>query len=175
MNHTLMSTELDSIKSIAALTDVDNELRQVLSARFVQVTDPVWLARIDRWATALESGCYDQTRDALRDHEGFCCLGVACDIFDVGLWEKSYKDDYLYMDKTGSLPGKVGSWYGINPNKKSSTTHAVVRVPGLEGFYYLSDLNDMGCTFTLIALLIRYTYGVNVESSPIYHQLNVTA
>lgn len=34
-----------------------------------------------KWVNALRSGEYQQTKGCLQDSEGFCCLGVACDIF----------------------------------------------------------------------------------------------
>lgn len=36
---------------------------------------------IIRWVKALRSGNYKQTIGGLQDERGFCCLGVACDIF----------------------------------------------------------------------------------------------
>jgi hypothetical protein len=32
------------------------------------------------WINALRSGEYAQTRKALRDDKGYCCLGVLCDL-----------------------------------------------------------------------------------------------
>ena len=34
------------------------------------------------WLEALRSGKYKQTKNTLRTPEGFCCLGVLCDIHD---------------------------------------------------------------------------------------------
>lgn len=39
-----------------------------------------------RWADALRSGKYDQVNGVLRSSFGYCCLGVACDVSDVGCW-----------------------------------------------------------------------------------------
>ena len=40
----------------------------------------------ERWLQALESGKYNQTKEVLNDGKGgFCCLGVACDIFEEEL------------------------------------------------------------------------------------------
>jgi hypothetical protein len=39
-----------------------------------------------RWLAALESGEYEQTDGHLRHGDRFCCLGVACDVFDDGEW-----------------------------------------------------------------------------------------
>jgi hypothetical protein len=37
--------------------------------------------RMQKWADALRSGDYKQTRDTLQDKKGYCCLGVACEVF----------------------------------------------------------------------------------------------
>jgi hypothetical protein len=36
---------------------------------------------IKKWVKALRSGKYKQTKYNLQDKTGYCCLGVACDIF----------------------------------------------------------------------------------------------
>jgi hypothetical protein len=46
-----------------------------------------------KWIEALRSGKYPQGHGALRSSDGYCCLGVLCDV----------------------LPSEVGSW-SINPN-----------------------------------------------------------
>jgi len=37
--------------------------------------------QIQKWVLALRSGEYSQTKGTLQDEQGYCCLGVACDIF----------------------------------------------------------------------------------------------
>lgn len=39
-----------------------------------------------RWIEALRSGRYEQTTDTLRFGNGFCCLGVACDVINPDAW-----------------------------------------------------------------------------------------
>ena len=34
-----------------------------------------------KWVAALRSGKYKQIKRRLRDKKGFCCLGVACDVY----------------------------------------------------------------------------------------------
>lgn len=38
------------------------------------------------WLTALRSGKYKQGQSSLRNGDSFCCLGVACDLFDATGW-----------------------------------------------------------------------------------------
>ena len=40
-----------------------------------------------RFLAALRSGKYPQSRDGLRNKEGYCCLGVACDVYNPKGWE----------------------------------------------------------------------------------------
>lgn len=47
----------------------------------------------DAWLTALRSGKYEQTKETLRDNNGFCCLGVLCDILDPGGWNELGVDE----------------------------------------------------------------------------------
>lgn len=37
--------------------------------------------QIEKWVAALRSGKYQQTKDQLQNEYGYCCLGVACDLF----------------------------------------------------------------------------------------------
>lgn len=46
----------------------------------------------DKWLTALRSGEYSQTSYSLRDENGFCCLGVLCDIIDPEGWCGNLED-----------------------------------------------------------------------------------
>lgn len=61
-------------------------------------TDPV--TKLDpafkaKWVEALRSGAYTQTKGRLRSPEnGFCCLGVACDLIDRDRWSTEVKYNY---------------------------------------------------------------------------------
>lgn len=50
----------------------------------------------ERWIAALRSGDYSQSLGCLQDHNGWCCLGVLCNIVDGTQWvepDESYEDD----------------------------------------------------------------------------------
>ncbi len=55
---------------------------------------------IQKWVEALRSGKYLQTTSALQDKQGYCCLGVACELFIPKI------DQNLNSDMTirGSVP-----------------------------------------------------------------------
>ena len=48
------------------------------------------------WLEALESGKYGQTRGTLKRSEGFCCLGVVCELFDSSKWAH-INNGYVYQ------------------------------------------------------------------------------
>ena len=67
-----------------------------------------------RWVEALRSGKYMQTQGTLRNGEGFCCLGVLCDIVKNDLnieWEyekfENGADLWSFDHEDGIIPGSV--------------------------------------------------------------------
>jgi hypothetical protein len=109
-----------------------------------------------QWVTALRSGEYTQASSNLRTEEGFCCLGVLCDLYskDTGTeWEVNHTADakpipfYSFVNEGSFLPIAVVNWAGL---EKSSP-----EVIALEGEAELAQLNDSGSTFTQIAQLIE--------------------
>jgi hypothetical protein len=71
-----------------------------------------------KWLEALRSGKYKQTTGVLRSAEGFCCLGVACDLVDPDSW--STPNDFGYTHgaaRTTAIPGNdvqkamFGDWF----------------------------------------------------------------
>jgi hypothetical protein len=77
-----------------------------------------------QWVAALRSGEYQQGRNFLRTDEGFCCLGVLCDLAakaSIGVyWSEPtaaptldgrvYDDVQACCDSTGLLPAAVMCW-----------------------------------------------------------------
>ena len=47
----------------------------------------------DKWLEALRSGEYSQTTETLKDENGFCCLGVLCDVIDPDGWKNISSED----------------------------------------------------------------------------------
>lgn len=41
---------------------------------------------LNSWVAALRSGKYSQARQRMRGDQGYCCLGVLCDIIDPRGW-----------------------------------------------------------------------------------------
>lgn len=96
-----------------------------------------------RWIEALESGKYIQIANRLRDAGiGFCCLGVACEISELGKWEGS-----IYIVKTEEQPSS-GSY--LSP---SILDYLQMTDDERE---YAVQMNDAGhCSFKEIAAFFR--------------------
>ena len=101
----------------------------------------------EKWLNALRSGEYQQTQTALRKEDGFCCLGVLCDLYgkehnvewklvDAGIY-------YEFQDKKAILPLSVIEWAGVEDDNPE-----ICETP-------LSRLNDNGSTFNEIADFIE--------------------
>jgi len=103
-----------------------------------------------KWVSALRSGEYQQTQRRLHDENGFCCLGVLCDLYikeNQLEWEPSsyYNNAYMFQDMATVLPLSVMEWVGVeevNPYVNG-------------GPFTLAELNDNGTTFNVIANLIE--------------------
>jgi len=101
-----------------------------------------------KWVDALRSGEYQQTQERLRKEDGFCCLGVLCDLYikeNNVEWEINEVDGYFYEKNSAVLPPSVVGWAGVEDSNPY--------VNG--GIGTLSGLNDKGFTFNEIAGLIE--------------------
>lgn len=108
------------------------------------------LARREKWAEALESGKYAQTKGRLHDDNGYCCLGVACDLYakEQNLrWARIGVDVYDFDGKIGLLPDSVASWLGV------TSTSGDFQEDG--SYESLAGKNDQDATFAEIAAIIR--------------------
>jgi len=100
-----------------------------------------------KWLAALRSGDYKQTKEALRDEEGFCCLGVLCDVHRIEN-KKRWQKGFNYYDENTILPHEIVNWAGLkncNPGIEDSSICIST----------LADLNDEGKTFKEIADIIE--------------------
>lgn len=79
-----------------------------------------------RWADALRSGDYEQTKGSLNDGKGYCCLGVLCDLYaqDHGTgWEPCNKhagNNRVEGTLTSAwLPREVADWAMLSEEEVS--------------------------------------------------------
>lgn len=104
---------------------------------------------------ALRSGEFHQTRGRLRDDNGHCCLGVACEVYlretGDGEWGKPRDATglrYFYLDghpDAAMLPVAVTDWLGFD------NTTGAYDGPGVS----LMSLNDAQAPFETIADVIE--------------------
>jgi hypothetical protein len=92
------------------------------------------------WLEALRSGNYEQTRFYLRFGDGYCCLGVLCDLHPDVDWIRNISECAFYPfgveeRDLGNLPDKASSWSGLTNDQKN----------------ILMSMNDWGKSFEEIA------------------------
>ena len=96
---------------------------------------------------ALRSGEYKQTTEALQDENGYCCLGVMCDVFEKetgGRLRKEDKTGHIYGGELDDQEG-VQRWVGLRHHDGTSKNDSS-----------LVSLNDYnGYTFSEIADFIE--------------------
>lgn len=96
------------------------------------------------WVEALRSGKFAQAKECLRDKHGYCCLGVACELFRVhegyGEW-----DGEAFLENTGDMPEDVRVWLGLRSTNGAMGERAET----------LASRNDSGMPFAVIADIIE--------------------
>lgn len=107
-----------------------------------------------KWVAALRSKEYEQTKGALHNQVGYCCLGVACDLYQsevgdlsVEVHDNDHERITYYDNEGGILPPKVRDWLGLTDDS------AVYREP--YGMFSLVSANDSGRTFEEIADIVE--------------------
>lgn len=109
---------------------------------------------INKLVDALRYGEYKQTQKCLRDENGYCCLGVACDIYNKetgeGYWGAF--NQFLSGPETEYqiLTYTVRDWFGF------CSKNPLVALAGTTE--QLAALNDRGFSFAEIADLIEKEY-----------------
>lgn len=103
----------------------------------------------EKWIKALESGAYDQAQMRLKSPQGWCCLGVLCELVEPN-WETTQHgskgnprtSDGIQIGLSGILTPQGLEFFGLTHDE-------------MEKAY---DLNDVkGYSFPQIAAWIRET------------------
>lgn len=103
-----------------------------------------------KWVAALRSGEYEQTRLRLRADDGFCCLGILCELAVVdgvippAILPTNYVCWAYGDDCTSNLPPAVQDWAGL-----TAPLGDAVKIDGhLDA---LAVHNDAHVTFAVLA------------------------
>lgn len=112
------------------------------------------------WAEALESGRYPQSGRRLRDENGYCCLGVACEVFRLETGEGKWTDEdvpLLAFDagdepRSAYLPAQVYRWLGLQEDNPKLV------LPSGNGTDCVTANDMLRMDFTAIAAALRRTY-----------------
>jgi len=89
------------------------------------------------WAKALRSGKYTQTNGTLANQNGYCCLGVACEVYQkyigdlnvVRVSDYDFNDRDYHIEYDGSdatLPDKVCQWLDIERGGSFEDTGSLI-------------------------------------------------
>lgn len=133
---------------------------------------------VRQWVKALRSGHYPQTAQTLRDGLGFCCLGVACDLYDPNGWAPvsiagGPNDQCAFGDDEMLLHDDVARWLGVGDRSPAVSLSLLTEQDHehlstrdkthyedilTKGRIHLTDLNDAGFSFNRIADLIEQEF-----------------
>lgn len=120
-----------------------------------------------KWLAALRSGEYEQAKEHLKCGTGFCCLGVATDLYikDAGnggwVADEDGVERFAYREELegGVLPRAVMSWMGLeqrNPDVEVPVAEEDQSIfNGPTRRTDIAELNDGGATFLEIADIIE--------------------
>lgn len=100
-----------------------------------------------KWVAALRSGEYKQATGRLRSDDGFCCLGVLCDLHSKETGE-GWGPAYTYSGESATLDRRVVAWASM-PYRLGATVQIDDSVRAL------TEHNDEGKTFAQIAKAIE--------------------
>ena len=80
---------------------------------------------LNLWADALASGEYEQAKGGLRNEDGFCCLGVLCDLHrkEVADAVSDHTEGWAgygqesYYGESNHCPEEVTKWAGLTEDE----------------------------------------------------------
>lgn len=127
------------------------------------------LAHLKKWEEALLSGEYTPTTGTLkRIDKGYCCLGVACEISNLGDWEPiddlgmyTVPGKYDEFKDSALLPAPVAAYYGFKGKNVLFTVKEEEEGKVVYRRVSASEINDnpeYGNPFPYIAKLLREQY-----------------
>lgn len=110
-----------------------------------------------KWVEALRSGKYQQARSRLYDGEGYCCLGVLCEVMGHK-FTKQPNGSFSIAGSDSVLPDVVEEAAGMNSRNGHSRKIILYGPSNARHSNLLSEANDDGATFAQIADHIENNY-----------------
>lgn len=115
-----------------------------------------------KWITALRSGKYNQTRSTLQDSKGYCCLGVACDLFIPKSELRFTPYSKILLGASPSTQPNAPQWLkSINSDFRRRMGYSLMRAND-KG---VVDQNVPALTFEEIADLLQLVYLEEADTS----------
>jgi hypothetical protein len=120
-----------------------------------------------KWVESLRNGEYTQTTENLRSTEGYCVMGVLCDLHyketAEGWWNYDENENYTYETFTGEeekyfIPLEVMNWAelkNINPRFTEYVDKTKYSEAELSEKTHLVSLNDKNTSFNELADIIE--------------------
>lgn len=99
------------------------------------------------WIDALRSGLYQQTVGHLNQGDNYCCLGVACEVYqqevgDLTIVRSAIDGIRSYDGDPKLLPEKVRKWLGLTANDGAYEEGSLVSLNDSRG-YSFEDIADL--------------------------------
>lgn len=119
-------------------------------------------ASADKLVEALLSEKFTQTKNTLRGDDGFCCLGVACEISGLSSWVEEEAGHVgvchnTYLRSYAELPLKVQRQYGFYSPTGARADGGKLKI-GEKDYNDIASANDAGESFRDIAEYITENY-----------------
>jgi hypothetical protein len=67
-----------------------------------------------KWVDRMRDPQAKQAYGGLREGDGMCCLGHACDVSGLGEWHDDVGGVASYLGAGAWLPGRVMKWLGVD-------------------------------------------------------------
>lgn len=111
-----------------------------------------------KWIAALTSGEYRKGKQALRDDDKFCCLGVLCDLHskeNKGIKRYKWTDCGIYLGESQFLPIEVMKWAELEEDEPRVGESRITSFNDGVKYYVTSDYKIRPHSFKEIAKLIK--------------------
>lgn len=97
------------------------------------------------WVNALRSGAYDRASGQLRTAYGYCCIGVACDLYAEATGAADWDED-TFLGREYYAAESVLEYFGLTDQGSRHDSDK-----DIDSQYRYAGMNDEGASFDEIA------------------------